>query len=84
MNGIKKGKKMGREEILQGIKRNKPNLELLPDLDISIFQDFNELKEVFKKNVELVGGRCFNCSENDIYKQAIKLFPKASLRYSNL
>ena len=75
---------MGREEILQGIKRNKPNLELLPDLDISIFQDFNELKEVFKKNVELVGGRCFNCSENDIYKQAIKLFPKASLRYSNL
>jgi L-lactate dehydrogenase complex protein LldG len=84
MIGIKKGKKMGREEILRRIKKNKPTLELLPDLDTRIFQESIDLKEVFKKNVELVGGRCMISSLKDIYEQVDRLFPSAALRYSYL
>lgn len=75
---------MAREEILRRIKKNKPKLEILPNIDARIFQESLDLKGDFKKNVELVGGRCLICSEKELYERVDKLFPSAVLRYSSL
>lgn len=74
---------MGREEILHRIKKNKPKLELIPDIDTRIFQESFDLKEVFKRNVELVGGKCLISAEKDLYGQVDRLFPNTAMRYSS-
>jgi L-lactate dehydrogenase complex protein LldG len=56
MNGIKKEIKMGREAILQSIKKNKPNALPLPIINDEAFAEKINLTETFKNNIALVGG----------------------------
>lgn len=55
MNGLKKIK-MGRDAILQAVKKNKPDLLPVPQINEEIFAEDIDLKEVFKSNVTAVGG----------------------------
>ena len=64
-NGIKKDIKMGRETILNSVKKNKPEVLPLPEIDEAIFKEDIDFKETFKKSVALVGG---NIIETDIKK----------------
>jgi len=69
---------MGRENILNTIKKNKPSLVQLPVLSRENFKEGKNLKELFIKNVEAVGGRIV-ISENkiditDIIKNLFKDF----------
>ncbi|WP_158837382.1 LutC/YkgG family protein [Polaribacter sp. L3A8] len=57
MNGLKKEIKMGREAILESIKKNKPELLTVPEIKKEIFAEDINVKEVFKDNIVLVGGR---------------------------
>ena len=45
MNGIKKEIKMGKEAILQSIKKNKPELLPLPEINETIFSGFTPLSD---------------------------------------
>lgn len=56
MNGTKTEIKMGREAILQSIKKNKPDLLPVPEIKIDAFAEDVNLKEVFKSNLNIVGG----------------------------
>lgn len=56
MIGIKKETKMGREAILQSIKKNKPELLPIPEINEAVFAEEINLKDVFKSNIGLVGG----------------------------
>lgn len=65
MNGLKKIK-MGREAILQSIKKNKPDLLPMPQINEESFAEDINLKEVFKNNIAVVGGTI-----KEIKKEAI-------------
>jgi L-lactate dehydrogenase complex protein LldG len=85
MSGIKIDRKMGREEILSRVKKNKPALVNLPEIDLNLFSEELDFIEVFKNKVELVGGKCFSANSNkDIYDQVEYLFPNQFLKYSLL
>jgi L-lactate dehydrogenase complex protein LldG len=56
MNGTKTEIKMGREAILQSIKKNKPDLLPVPEIKVDAFAEDVNLKEVFISNLTLVGG----------------------------
>jgi L-lactate dehydrogenase complex protein LldG len=71
MNGLKKIK-MGREAILQSIKKNKPDLLPTPQIDENNFAEDINLKEVFKNNITVVGG-----SVKEVEKEAIDTDIKA-------
>ena len=65
MNGLKKIK-MGREAILQSIKKNKPDLLPVPQIDENKFSEDINLKEVFKNSISLVGGTIKEIESNAI------------------
>ncbi|MFD1316359.1 LutC/YkgG family protein [Namhaeicola litoreus] len=85
MSGIKIDRKMGKEEILSRVKKNKPVLHILPEIDLKIFSEELDLIETFKNNVKVVGGTCYtSISVNDIYAQVEKLFSNQKIKYSLL
>lgn len=69
---------MSRENILKKIRKNKPVLISLPEIDLSKFQTNSELEEEFVKNVEAVGGKIIKAGNKEEIKSSIKsLFPDA-------
>jgi len=78
INGTKTELKMGRASILKSIKRNKPELVTLPEIDLDLFAEKLDVLETFKSNVELVGGNLKVLSDNEELDSIIKeLYPKA-------
>jgi L-lactate dehydrogenase complex protein LldG len=76
---------MGREEILQRVKSNKPELVALPEIDTTKFLEDVDVVSTFKKNVEVVGGKLYTiASEDKILEQVKNLFPKSVLNYAAL
>lgn len=57
---------MGREAILQSIKKNKPDLLPVPQIDENKFSEDINLKEVFKNSISLVGGTIKEIESNAI------------------
>lgn len=79
MSGIKKEKKMSRESILKAVKKNKPELIPLPEINLDVFSENIDLLETFIENVEFVGGRAVQLDNiADIDSEIKKLYPKAS------
>ncbi len=69
---------MGRESILNSIKRHKPALVLVPEINLNLFSEDIDLLETFKHNVELVGGNIKDLEHlNDLNSVIKKLYPKA-------
>ena len=69
---------MGREAILNSIKKNKPELVNLPNIDIQLFDEEIDLVETFKNNVQLVGGSVAEINQiNDLDAEIKKLYPNA-------
>jgi len=69
---------MGREAILNSIKKNKPELVNLPNIDIQLFDEEIDLVETFKNNVQLVGGSVAELNQiNNLDAEIKKLYPKA-------
>ena len=69
---------MSREDILNRIKRSKPSLVLLPEIDLNKFKvETNKLNE-FILNTESTGGRAVQVKDKtDIILNIKKLFPEA-------
>jgi len=69
---------MGRESILKSIKRNKPELVTIPEVDLNLFAEKLDVIETFKSNVQLVGGNLREMSQNEELDTVITaLYPKA-------
>jgi len=69
---------MGRESILKSIKRNKPELVTIPEIDLNLFAENVNVIETFKSNVHLVGGNLREMSQSEDINVVIKeLYPKA-------
>ena len=69
---------MGRASILKSIKRNKPELVTIPEIDLNLFTENVNVLETFKSNVELVGGNLREMSQSEDINVVIKeLYPKA-------
>jgi len=78
INGTKTERKMGRESILKSIKRNKPELVTIPEIDLNLFAENVNVIETFKSNVHLVGGNLREMSQSEDINVVIKeLYPKA-------
>ncbi len=76
---------MSRASILKSIKKHKPDLVPLPEIDVQLFSEEIDLLETFKKNVELVGGKIFKANSNsDVIAQVEVLFPNTIKKYSVL
>ena len=75
MIGITKDKKMSREAILNSIKKNKPELLPLPEINREVFQEVIDLKITFKKNVALVGGQVVETEKNSIDEEIKSKYP---------
>ncbi|WP_299528371.1 LUD domain-containing protein [uncultured Lutibacter sp.] len=69
---------MGREAILNSIKKNKPELVNIPKIDIQLFDEEIDLVETFKNNVQLVGGSIAEINQiNNLDSEIKKLYPNA-------
>lgn len=69
---------MGREAILNSIKKNKPELVNLPNIDIQLFDEEIDLVETFKNNVQLVGGSVAEINQiNNLDAEIKKRYPNA-------
>ena len=69
---------MGRESILKSIKKNKPELVILPEIDLNLFAENLNVLETFKNNVQLVGGKLKELTEIEDIDAVIKeLYPEA-------
>ena len=77
MIGIKKEIKMGREAILQAIKKNKPNLIPVPEINETAFEETIDLKETFIKNVALVGGTIKEIKAKDVDAEIKSIYTNA-------
>ena len=75
MIGIKKDRKMGREAILNSVKKNKPETLPLPDINEEAFKEIIDLKETFKNNVDLVGGNIFEIDKQTIDAEIKTKYP---------
>ena len=85
INGIKTDKKMGRESILNSIKQNKPDLVMLPEIDLNVFAEDLNLLETFKSNVQAVGGRLVELDKiENLASEITKLYPNATKTVSTL
>ncbi|MDP5105022.1 MAG: lactate utilization protein [Polaribacter sp.] len=74
-----------RNQILEKIKSNKPELLDLPNIDISLFEENLDLIKEFTKKVEVVGGNIVTANSNeDIIHQIEKIFPDSKVKFSNL
>lgn len=75
---------MGREAILKSIKKNKPALLPLPEINLNLFAENIDVLETFKSNVELVGGSIQELKKNeDLTTEIKKRYPKANKIVSN-
>lgn len=76
---------MSRASILKSIKKHKPDLVPLPEIDVQLFSEEIDLLETFKKNVELVGGCIQELSASENLDEVIKeRYPKAKRIVTNL
>ncbi|WP_136482871.1 LutC/YkgG family protein [Cognatitamlana onchidii] len=75
MIGIKKERKMGREAILNSIKKNKPELLPLPEINREAFHEVIDLKDTFKNNIALVGGQVVEIEKNSIDEEIKSKYP---------
>jgi L-lactate dehydrogenase complex protein LldG len=73
MNGLKKIK-MGREAILKSIKKNKPDLLPMPQINEDNFAEDINLKEVFKNNIAAVGGTIIEIKKEAIDAEIKKIY----------
>ncbi len=79
MNGIKKERKMSRESILNAVKKNKPELLPLPEIDLGVFEDDVNLLDTFIDNLKFVGGQAIQLEAiEQIDAEIKKLYPNAS------
>lgn len=79
MNGIKKERKMSRESILNAVKKNKPDLLPLPEINLEVFSEDVDLVKTFIGNVEFVGGRAIQLDAiSNMDSEIKKLYPNAS------
>lgn len=78
MNGIKKDVKMSREAILNAVKKNKPEVLPLPEIDVSAFQEDIEVVKTFKDNLALVGGQVFEITTDAIDSKIKEQYPNKS------
>ncbi|NRD23023.1 LUD domain-containing protein [Winogradskyella litoriviva] len=78
MNGTKKEIKMGREAILQSIKKNKPEALPMPIIDESAFYEDIDLLNAFKSNIALVGGTIKEIDVAQIDNELKTIYPKAN------
>ena len=78
MNGIKKEIKMGREAILQSIKKNKPEALPMPEVNESAFAENMDILEAFKNSISLVGGTIKEVDTNMIDTVIKAYYPKAN------
>lgn len=70
---------MSRESILSAVKKNKPELLPLPEIDLSVFDEDIDLVETFINNLKLVGGRAIQLASIENMDEEIKkLYPNAS------
>lgn len=76
---------MGREQILKSIKQNKPELVMVPVIDLNTFSEDLDLLETFKSNVQLVGGQIIEIDQiEDLASEIKKLYPNATITVSTL
>ena len=76
---------MGRESILKSIKKNKPELVALPEIDLNLFAENLDVIDTFKSKVQLVGGNLKEINESEDIDAVIKaLYPKAQKIVSQL
>lgn len=76
---------MGRASILKSIKRNKPELVTIPEIDLNLFAENVNVIETFKSNVQLVGGNLREMSQSEDINVVIKeLYPKAQRTVSQI
>jgi L-lactate dehydrogenase complex protein LldG len=69
---------MSRESILNAIKKNKPELVALPEIELSVFHEDVDLVEIFISNLQMVGGRVVQLNNLDDLDAEIKeLYPNA-------
>ncbi len=69
---------MGKEEILRSVRKNKPTLIPLPEINLDTFNETIDLLANFKEKVALVGGTIKELSAlNEIDREITKLFPNA-------
>ncbi|WP_165732767.1 LUD domain-containing protein [Polaribacter sp. 20A6] len=74
-----------RNQILDRIKANKPELLDLPNINISLFDEGLDLLKEFTKKVEVVGGNVVTASSNEEIIQHINnTFTDAKVKFSNL
>lgn len=76
--GIKKIGSMGRERILNAIKKNKPELIALPEIDFDFFSEDINVVERFISNLQMVGGRVVQLNNlEDLDAEIKKVYPSA-------
>lgn len=76
---------MGREAILNSIKKNKPELVNIPKIDIQLFDEEIDLVETFKNNVQLVGGSITEINHiSNLDSEIKKLYPNAKNIVTNI
>ena len=69
---------MGRESILKSIKKNKPALLPLPNLNIDFFSEEIDVLKTFKETIQLVGGTLVELDKIESLDAEIKKrYPKA-------
>ncbi|WP_445733943.1 LutC/YkgG family protein [Mariniflexile sp.] len=68
---------MGREAILEAIKKNKPDVLPVPEINEAVFFEDLNLLETFKNNVTLVGGSIKEIALADIDAEIKKMYPNA-------
>jgi len=69
---------MSRESILNAIKKNKPELEILPEIDLEVFHEDIDLIETFISNVNFVGGSTVQLDNlENLDEEIIKRYPNA-------
>ncbi|MGE5944235.1 MAG: LutC/YkgG family protein [Flavobacteriales bacterium] len=69
---------MSREFILNAIKKNKPELVSLPDIDLGVFHEDVDLIETFISNVNFVGGLVVQLANlENVDEEIKKRYPKA-------
>lgn len=69
---------MSREAILNAVKKNKPEVLPLPEIDVSAFQEDIEVVKTFKDNLALVGGQVFEITTDAIDSKIKEQYPNKS------
>lgn len=70
---------MSRASILNAVKKNKPELIPLPNINLDVFSEDIDLVKTFISNVEFVGGRAIQLhTKENIDSEIKKLYPNAS------